>query len=282
MIEPLLDRLPEVAREIGAAWHLLLCLDYDGTLAPIVPDPADAQIPGETRALLEELTSQPGVTVAVLSGRAAADLQTRVGLNIILAGGILAGNHGLEIIEGKIYWRHPMAAEWQPVLHEMCSELVALVGEIPGALDEDKGLTASVHYRNVASADVPLISEILNTIVAPHDDGFFVRNGEEVFEILPEVGWDKGSAVVRILQRLREKRSGEIGLCYIGDDTTDECAFRQLPGAITVRVGRTCPTAARFRVRSPAHVARFLRWLSCRLGTPHAVDDSLVRRASPQ
>ena len=70
MPEALLDRLPEVAREIGAASHLLLCLDFDGTLAPIVPDPADARMPGETRAALGQLISLPGATVAIVSGRA--------------------------------------------------------------------------------------------------------------------------------------------------------------------------------------------------------------------
>ncbi len=262
MTEPLLDRLREVASEIGAASHFLLCLDFDGTLAPIVQDPADAHMPGETRAVLEQLTARPGVTVAVVSGRAAADLQFRVGLNVILA-----GNHGLEIIDGDTHWRHPTAAGWQPVLHEICGELVARATEIPGALVEDKGLTASFHYRNVASACVPLISEILNTIVAPHDDCFFLRNGNKVFEILPRTQWDKGSAVLRILQRLRETQCGEIAICYIGDDTTDECAFRQLPGAITVRAGGNYPTSARFRVRGPAHVARFLHWLHRGLGT---------------
>jgi trehalose 6-phosphate phosphatase len=179
-----------------------------------------------------------------------------VGLNAILA-----GNHGLEILEGNTSWRHPTAAALQPVLHEICGELVARVGEIPGALVEDKGLTASLHYRNVASADVPLMSEILNSLVAPHDGLFFVRKGQNVFEIVPGTRWDKGSAVLRILESLRKTRSGELAVCYIGDDTTDECAFRRLPGAITVRVGKNCPTAARFRARDPAHVARFLHWL---------------------
>jgi trehalose 6-phosphate phosphatase len=260
MTEPLFDRLPEVASEIGAASHLLLCLDFDGTLAPIVPDPADPRMPEDTRVAFDQLTSLPGVTVAVVSGRAAGDLQTRVGLNVILA-----GNHGLEIIDSNSCWRHPTAVELQPVLHGICGELVARVGEIPGALVEDKGLTASLHYRNVRSADVPLISEILNTVVTPHDDHFFVRNGKKVFEILPRARWDKGSAVLRILERLRKTHNGEIAVCCIGDDTTDECAFHQLPGAITVRVGKNCPTAARFRVRDPAHVARFLHWLSTSL-----------------
>ena len=257
MTEPLLGRLDEVASEIGAASHFLLCLDFDGTLAPIVPDPADAHISGETRAVLERLTSLPGVTIAVVSGRSVRDLQTRVGLNVILA-----GNHGLEMIEGNTRWRNPAAATWEPLLHEICRELVVRAGQIPGALVEDKGLTASFHYRNVASAEVPLISQILNSVVAPRHEYFFLRKGRKVFEILPRARWDKGSAVLRILERLRKTQSGEIAVCYIGDDTTDECAFQQLPGGITVRVGESQSTTARFRVAGDSEVSKFLNWIS--------------------
>jgi trehalose 6-phosphate phosphatase len=264
--EPLLDRLPELAREISGASHFLLGLDFDGTLAPIVADPATACMPDATRAVFDRLASLVSVTVAVISGRAAEDLRTRVGLNVILA-----GNHGLEIIEGDTRWSHPEAVNWQPVVRKICGELASRAAGIPGALVEDKGLTASFHYRNVASADLPLISEIASAVIAPYGDRFFLRNGKKVFEILPRTGWDKGSAVLRIIERLRETlplgepRCGEIAVCYIGDDTTDERVFRRLPCAITVRVGKSCPTLARFRIRDTAQVAGFLNWLRCRL-----------------
>jgi trehalose 6-phosphate phosphatase len=266
--EPLLDRLPELAREISSASHFLLGLDFDGTLAPIVADPANARMPEETRAVFEQLASLPDVTVAVISGRAAEDLLNRVGAKVILS-----GNHGLEIIENNTCWRHPKAVSCQPTLRRICEELVSRAAGIPGALVEDKGLTASFHYRNVSSADVPLISEIARAVIAPYGDCFYMRGGNRVFEILPRTGWDKGSALLRILGRLRGSldlgdppRSGEIAICYIGDDTTDEQVFRRLPGAITVRVGKNCPTSARFRIRDTAQVASFLNWLRCRLG----------------
>jgi trehalose 6-phosphate phosphatase len=269
--EPLLDRLPELAREIGSASHFLLGLDFDGTLAPIVADPADAYMPDETRIVFEHLASLPGVTVAVISGRATEDLLTRVGPNVIIA-----GNHGLEIIEGNTLWRHPQAVRLQPVLREICGELASRAAGIPGALVEDKGLTASFHYRNVARADLTRISDLVRAAIAPYRDRFFLRNGKKVFEILPRTRWDKGSAVLRIMGRLRgvltlsEPQSGQIAVCYIGDDTTDERAFRRLPGAITVRVGNNCPTVARFRIPDTAHVSSFLNWLRCRLGSPLA------------
>lgn len=264
--EPLLDRLPELAREISGASHFLLGLDFDGTLAPIVTDPANACMPESTRAAFGRLTSLPAVTVAVISGRAADDLRSRVGPNVILA-----GNHGLEIIESGIHWRHPTAVTLQPVLHAICEELLSRAAGIPGALVEDKGLTASFHYRNVANAETPLISDTANTVIAPYGDRFFLRNGRKVFEILPRVRWDKGSAMLRILERVRrtlrsgEQPSHEIAVCYVGDDSTDERVFRRLPGAITVRVGKNCPTGAGFRLRDTAQVAVFLTWLYNRL-----------------
>lgn len=260
MTEPLLDRLPEVAREIGGAAHFLLGLDFDGTLAPIVSDPAEARMPDETRSVVRALASNPRISVAVVSGRAPEDLRARLGLDVIVA-----GNHGLEIVENGSYWSHPKAAKWQPALRGICSELAARTRDIRGTLVEDKGLTASVHFRNVAEEDQPAIEEIVTALVPPDDHRFFVRQGKKVFEILPRVRWDKGAAILqiaeRITNRLRETRPGKIALCYIGDDATDESAFRQLPGALTIRVGKNCPTGARFRVRDTAHVFKFLNWL---------------------
>jgi trehalose 6-phosphate phosphatase len=255
--EPLFDRLPEVAREIGGASHFLLGLDFDGTLAPIVPCPEDSRMPARTRAVLERLVSQPGTTVAIVSGRACENLRSRVGLDVILA-----GNHGLEIMSGNTHWRHPTAVKSQPALHEMCAELSALAAEIPGAFIEDKGLTASLHYRNAAAVVVPRLSEIVNAVIAPHKDLFLLRHGKKVFEVLPSVPWDKGSAVLCILEQLRGKRGPDISVCYIGDDATDECAFRKLTGAITVRVGESRHTSARFRVSGTEEVAEFLDRLS--------------------
>lgn len=257
MTEPLFDHLPEVAGEIGGASHFLLCLDFDGTLAPIVRCPADSRMPAGTRAILERLVSQPGITVAIVSGRACEDLRSRIGLDVILA-----GNHGLEIMSGNVHWRHHAAVKSQPALHEMCVELSSLAAEIPGVLVEDKGLTATLHYRNATGVIVPRISEIVNAVVAPHKDLFLLRRGKKVFEVLPRVPWDKGSAVLCILEQLRAAEGPSISVCYIGDDATDESAFRKLTGAITVRVGKSSRTAARFRVGGATEVAEFLGRLS--------------------
>ena len=214
-------------------------------------------MPEETRVVLEKLASQTGTTVAIVSGRACEDLRSRVGLDAILA-----GNHGLEIQVGNSRWRHPAAVERQPALHQLCGELSGLAAKIPGALVEDKGLTASFHYRRVDGTRVPALAEAVNAVVAPHNDCFFLRHGKKVFEILPTIRWGKGSAVLRILEQLSATQGPGIAVCYIGDDSTDECAFQKLPGAITIRVGGSQPTAARFRVAGTTQVREFLDRLS--------------------
>lgn len=247
----LLDQLDSVADEIGAAGHFFLGLDFDGTLAPIVPDPADAGIPEITLRHLESLSSDSENTIAIVSGRALRDLRSRIPIDVILA-----GNHGLEVLENGVYWRHPDAAKLEPELHRICGELSAGPGSIPGALVEDKGLTAGVHYRNTSRGDVTRLTEMVNAVIAPCAEHFFLRRGREVLEILPRIPWDKGAAILRMLQHSRDR--GNLAICYIGDDVTDECAFRALSGAITVRVCRDCPTSARFRLCDPGQVSEFL------------------------
>src|SRR5580658_1893191 len=85
LTRPLFEHLAEVAGEIGAARHLLLGLDFDGTLAPIVSHPEGAVMPEPTRSILRRLAARPDMTVAIVSGRAMPDLARRMDLDVILA-----------------------------------------------------------------------------------------------------------------------------------------------------------------------------------------------------
>ena len=256
----LFDHLPEVAQEISAAKHLLLGLDFDGTLAPIVPHPEDAQIPPVTNAALDSLTSRRDVTVALVSGRALADLKTRTKLDAIFA-----GNHGLEIKGRGVEFLHPEAAAAQSDLNQICDEIKVRLTGIRGTLVEDKGLTATVHTRNVADRDRDQVAEVVSAVVNPHRDKFSLREGKKTIEILPRIRWNKGAAMAWLRTRLEENRSksrnsGELSVCYVGDDATDEDVFKIIDG-ITIRVGADCATAARFTVHDPNAVTEFLYWL---------------------
>lgn len=245
--------IEDAARELSGAARLLLGLDYDGTLAPIVSNPAEARVPDETERLLDVLAVRPGTTVAVISGRAMGDLLTRISQNVILG-----GNHGLEMLADGTLWRHPKALELEAPLRLVCRQLGAVTRGVPGARIEFKGLTASIHYRNVADHLVPGLLERVRVALAPYDDCFFLTKGSKVIEVRPAVAWNKGSAMLRVLGALRRQDDGEIAVCYIGDDATDESVFHTLTDAVTVRVCEGCRTAARFQVQDTDQVRIFL------------------------
>lgn len=250
--------MAEIVSELAGAPRLLLGLDFDGTLAPIVSDPASARMPEETRQIIEALAARPGTTVAVISGRSLEDLRSRVGPKVILG-----GNHGLETLEHGILWRHPQAVRSETLLRKLCDQLRVRVRGIRGALLENKGLTASVHYRNVDDGDVPRLTESVGITLAPYDC-FSIRNGAKVIEIVPAVAWNKGSAMLHLLESMRKESGPDIAVCYIGDDTTDESVFEALKDAITIRLCANCPTAARFRARNIEQVKELLGALAAR------------------
>ena len=253
LTEQLSERMEKAALELSGAPRLLLGLDFDGTLAPIVSDPAEARIPDNTGRILDGLTAGPGMTVAVISGRAMPDLLTRITQNVILG-----GNHGLEMLTDGMLWQHPRAAELEALLRTVSRQLAVATRCIPGARVEYKGLTASIHYRNVEDHLVPGLLEKVRVALAPYDDSFFLTHGNKVAEVRPAVAWNKGSAMLRILDSMRHGDGGEIAVCYIGDDATDESVFHTLTDAVTIRVGQDCRTAARFQARDTDEVRVFL------------------------
>jgi trehalose 6-phosphate phosphatase len=251
MSADLLGHLTEVAREIRAAPLLLLCLDFDGALAPMVPDPDSARMPDDTRAVLRRLLQRPRTVVAVVSGRALPDLAARVGMDVILV-----GNHGFEIEGPGFQFRHAGAEASSELVHGVCVEIAERTAGVAGVLVEDKGITASVHHRNVDRANRDEVVSIVQSAVAPHHARLEVREGNAVVEILPRIEWDEASAIRWISERLPEAGV----TCYLGEAARGEDVFRAIEG-ITVRVGEPAPTAARFRVCDTVEAASFLRWL---------------------
>ena len=259
---PALAEIRERVREAGA---LSLFLDFDGTLAPIVNDPGDARLGPDVRRILEALAARDDTLVAIVSGRAVADLRPRVGI----ARAIYAGNHGLEIsgleisgpeISGKpVCFVEPCALARRDPLRRICDNLTAALAHIPGVLVENKVLSASVHYRQAAAGEAHRITEIVQRELARGVNYFRVNHGKMVLEIVPRTDWQKGAAVGWINTRLAMPGARSI---YIGDDRTDEDAFARMTDEITIRVGRSAGTSARYFVKDPARVHAFLEWLS--------------------
>jgi trehalose 6-phosphate phosphatase len=256
-----LDRLGWL-RDPGEPAALLL--DFDGTLVPIHSRPRDAVLPRGMADLLGRLAARPGCLVALVSGRGLADLKRQAPVE----GPVYrAGNHGLEMEGPDLAWVHPEARRARPFLEALCAQVGTLVAGEPGLLVEDKGLSASIHYRGVDASRRDALLARLGELVRPWEaDGRLrVTWGKCVMELRPPVEWDKGRAARRLLAHadIPEERT-----LAIGDDRTDESTFAALPGAITVRVGPAgaAPTAARYRLEDPDAVGRLLAWAADRDG----------------
>lgn len=253
MIPHAMERVPAWRAAWRRSGRLILLLDFDGTLAPIVPRAEDAAMPPETRAALDRLRAMPGVEAAVVSGRGLADVRERAAI----AGIAYAGNHGMEIEGAGLSRVHPEALAARPLLEAVAAELAGSVGEVAGAWVEDKGLTLSIHYRQAAEGDAPRVREAVERAAAGHA-GLRVTQGKMVLEVRPRVEWDKGRAVLFLLEQMRPPEGTPV--LYLGDDTTDEDAFRALEGwgegAEGIIIAEALPgaTAARSYLREPAEV----------------------------
>jgi trehalose 6-phosphate phosphatase len=254
MLHSLAEVIPAVSDHIAATGRIALFLDFDGTLVRIEPDPAAPRLDPETAETLKSIARQDGVVTTIISGRAVEDLWDRIRLRNL----IYAGNHGLEILGRNLSFVEPQASARRAQLESLCEELSEELRHIAGAIVEYKGLTATVHYRRAAETDLAEIQRAVYAAVARYGKLFRVGDGNKVYEILPHTNWHKGAAARWILQRLGRQDTSVI---YLGDDTTDEDAFRALPKAITIRVGAALATCARFRLPDPTAVHEFLSWL---------------------
>src|SRR5262249_5991479 len=129
----LFDAMREVGEEVVLAPHLLICLDFDGTLTPFVEDPATASLSPQMQRVLRSLAGHEGVSLALFSGRERADLQTHVGI----PGLIYAGNHGLEISGDGFIFIEPTAVACGKALKELAADLAQALQHVPGAFVED-------------------------------------------------------------------------------------------------------------------------------------------------
>jgi trehalose 6-phosphate phosphatase len=256
----LMESLPEIAQRIDRAENILLGLDFDGTLTPIRAHPDEAALPEPVRAVLNRLACLPQVKVMIVTGRSLMDIACRVGL----PGLIYAGNHGLEIRGPSLVLVEPTAVALVDRLQELTSRLRERLRDVPDALVEPKGLTTSVHYRNVPPELWDELAHIVCQVVASDPDHFVLTTGHRVWEILPRVSWHKGRAVSWVLDHLNDP-AHRLAF-FLGDDRTDEDAFASLTDGVTVRVGHAqASTHARYQLADPAAVERFLDWLAEKL-----------------
>ncbi len=221
-----------------------LCLfDFDGTLAPLAPDPAAVLLPPSVRQRLQAL--QQRVPVGIVTGRALSDMRERLGFTP----DYLIGNHGLEGVPGE--------RRQHAVLVRSCRQWKDWLAPRIAAIDpaiwlEDKRYSLSLHYLHVRdpARAIAGLSELFTQLQpAPR-----IIPGKCIFSLLPRRRGDKGEAVRQLLRVSR----CDIAL-YVGDDVTDEDVFR-LPGPaiLSVRVGRDAVSAARWYIDDHAAIGVLL------------------------
>jgi trehalose 6-phosphate phosphatase len=194
-----------------------LVTDVDGTISPIVANPEHAYVLPGARQALQELRAVVTL-VAVVSGRSAADAYRMVGID----GLTYIGNHGFEVLSDRGPAIAPTAQAWVPRIAEALEAARARIRQ-PGILLENKGATASLHYRlapdhQLAHAELRAIAASVATT-----SGLRVEEGRMVINLLPPLSISKGSVVSWLAAEHRLER-----LVYLGDDETDAHAFRAL------------------------------------------------------
>lgn len=236
-----------------------VCLDFDGTLSPIVPDPDTARLVAGAADALARLAQW--CPVAILSGRDLADIRDRVGVANLW----YAGSHGFESIapDGS-YRQNDEAAAAVPVLENAAKELREMLAHIKGTRVEHKRFAVAVHYRDVAADDVGEVAATTHRVA--RRDHLRVTNGRKVVELRPDVDWNKGTTLAWIREQI-EKDSSQVLPIYIGDDLTDEDGFDAVKAdGIGILVRHTEDgdrrSSARFTLEDPERVREFLDRLS--------------------
>jgi len=249
LMNPCYERLPREAFQ--GCKSLVFFLDYDGTLTPIVDRPELAVISEEMRRTVAGLAKAH--TVAIVSGRMRQDVEKMVGVKEIF----YAGSHGLDIAGPGFSLLEPRAKGAVPLVSKVFEVLSKELKDIQGVLIEDKEISVAVHYRLLKdAAELPGIAKRVRQVVEGHK-GLRLMSGKKVFEILPDIPWDKGQAIRWIMDALKISWQ-ESCVVYIGDDVTDENAFRTLRtrGTGILVSERPKGSSAHFWVASPDDVRR--------------------------
>ena len=256
---------------------LHLYSDFDGTLVPLQADPAACHLTPSQASTLTALAAVPGLHITIVSGRRLIDLQSRIGI----AGLGYVGNHGLEIATPSHNFVHPGALALTARLSRWQSTLQGKLERFVGAWIENKRLSLSIHYRNLAECrrqDFLAVIESYKSAIT-EDGQLLISDAKQVVEIRPNLAWTKGSAIQVVDDYINDdyindgyihtdrKRAKRV---YFGDDISDEDAFAQWQQDLTVLVGEANrQTHANHRLGDYRQTHRLLDALRARFNHDH-------------
>ncbi|KAK1678686.1 hypothetical protein QYE76_039534 [Lolium multiflorum] len=253
--------------------QIVMFLDYDGTLSPIVEDPDSAVMTEEMRDAVRSVAQH--FPTAIVSGRSRDKVLNFVKLEELY----YAGSHGMDIKGPTTVSNHKAkadevlcqpATDFLPVIQEVYETLTAKMEAIPGAMVENNKFCLSVHFRCVDEEEWDALGKEVRAVLEGYPD-LRLTKGRKVLEIRPSIKWDKGNALEFLLESLGYAGRGDVFPIYIGDDRTDEDAFKVLRnmgqgiGILVTKFAKE--TTASYSLREPAEVKDFLRKLVMSTGT---------------
>jgi trehalose-phosphatase len=242
--------------------YLFIFLDFDGTLAPIARTPDKAILPRKAKELLKRLRDNPRLKLTIISGRSIEDIKNKIGLK----GVIYSGNHGLEIEGPKINFKHVVPSGYRMIIEHIKNNLEQKISPFDGAFVEDKGLSLSLHYRLVDKNKISALKTIFREETVSHlvRNKIKIKPGKMVLEVRPPVEWNKGKVVLWLLSRqLSALKKNDVLPVYIGDDETDEDAFKALKNkGLTIFVGQNKSSGANYYLKDQGEVNELLKLIS--------------------
>ncbi|HXV80566.1 MAG TPA: trehalose-phosphatase [Candidatus Binatia bacterium] len=251
-----LDHINEIIQHAEGK-RLAVFLDYDGTLTPIADRPEQAKLSENTRAALRVLARK--ATVAIISGRDLQDVRSLVGIEDIF----YAGSHGFDIAgpagDAQVFQE---GESFIPILDRAEQEIRQRADPITGSFVERKRFSIALHYRKVPEKSLPDVQAAVDETLERFPK-LRKSSGKKIYELQPDIDWHKGKALYWLLDKLDLDRPDVLPL-YIGDDLTDEDAFRSLENrglGIIVR-DEPHPTHAAYALENSEHVKEFLEALT--------------------
>ncbi|XAR62173.1 Trehalose-phosphatase [Bertholletia excelsa] len=261
----------EKITEASKGKQIAIFLDYDGTLSPIVQDPDKAVISDEMRDAVRDVAEY--FPTAIVSGRCRSKVSEFVKLSQLY----YAGSHGMDIEvpakdtkyrkvspNGNQSVLFQPATKFLPVIEKVYKILLEKTKSTPGAKVEHNEFCLSVHYRCVDEKRWHTLAELVKSVVNEYPM-LRLTQGRMVFEIRPDIKWDKGNAVEFLLESLGYANSDDVLPIYIGDDRTDEDAFKVLSdrgrgfGILVSKIPKE--TNASYTLQEPNEVMKFLQRL---------------------
>jgi len=240
---------------------IALFLDFDGTLVSIQEDPSCCVLAEGIKEQLKSLADSGRCYITILSGRSLPDIKGMVGIPNISYG----GDHGLVISGNDMAYVHAKALTAKPFVDKAARMLNQKIAGIEGAWVERKRCTASLHYRSVRKEEVLSVKKAFYKVASEFSggSGLAIIRGKMVLELVPDASWTKGSAALWVLHNLK----GKYLPVYVGDDLTDETAFKSLRNkGIAIRVGKSKKTFADYHIKGYWEVSRLLDQLQDLIG----------------